>query len=310
MTRNLLSYWLIFTTLLLSTLLAPSLPPIPLSSELNGILSASKIELPSFSPLIGNAKEVKQAAHELITQTQKARIAIASHVLSASHPAEAPSAVKHARKLQDEFMDHVQQHLNSQLDQVRKSGGKVEDLEWELHRGFATGVVESKPPAFTQSVLKPEKTTTDKGRMEKVKAALENLNPVAAIRRFRIRRVLRKMSSTPASPSIPPTENPIPRNVDQLRATLSSMTALRSIQSSSAAADAKDAAAAQKIESTLPIQSNVVLEEPLKKPAKMVKNKKKVEPWDEIWIGGKWTSTYNQRNRVDDWSDIPIPGMA
>lgn len=308
MTRNLLSYWLIFTTLLLSTLLALSLPPVPLSSELGHILSAAEIQLPSFSSLIGNAKEVKQAAHELITQTQKARIAIASHVLSASHPAEAPSAVKHARKLQDEFMDLVQQLLHSQLDQVRKSGGKVEDLEWELHRGFATGVVKSKLPAFTQSVLKPEKTTTGKGRMEKVKAALENLNPVAAIRRFRIRRVLRKMSSTPASPSISPTENPIPRNVDQLRATLSSMTALHSIQSSTAAADAKDAAAAQKIESTLPIQSNVVLEKSLKKPAKMVKNKK-VEPWDEPWTGGRWTRTY-QKNRVDDWSDIPIPGMA
>ncbi|KAJ1018611.1 hypothetical protein NDA13_006302 [Ustilago tritici] len=310
MTRNLLSYWLLFTTLLLSTLLALPLPlpPTPLSSELGRILSAAEIELPPLS-LIDDAKEVKQAAHELITQTQKARIAIASHVLSTPHPAEAPSAVEHARKLQDELMDHVQRHLHSQLDQVRNSGGKVEDLEWELRRGFATGVVESKPPAFTQSVLKPEMMTTGKGRMEKAKAALENLNPVAAIRRFRIRRVLRKMSSTPVSPSILPTENPIPRNVDQLRVRLSSIAALRSIQSSLAAADAMDAAAAQKIESTMPIQSDVVLEKALKKPAKMVKEEK-VEPWDETLTGWKWTRTYNQKSREDDWSDIPIPGMA
>ena len=309
MTRNLLSYWLIFTTLLLSTLLALPLPPTPLSSELDRILSAAKIELPSFLSLTDDAQEGEQAAHGLITQTQKARIAIASHVLSAPHPAEAPSAVEHARKLQDELMDQVQRDLYSQLDQVSNSGGKVEDLELKLYRGFATGVVESKLPAFTQSVLKPEMMTTGKRKMEKVKAALENLNPVAAIRRFGIRRVLRKMSSTPVSPSILPTENPIPRNVDQLAVRLSSIVALRKTQSSSAAADAKYAAAAQKIESTMPIQSNVVLEKALKKPAKMVKEEK-VEPWDETLTEWKWTHTYNQRSRVDDWSDIPIPGMA
>lgn len=309
---------LLFTFLLLPNLFAMQLPPTTLTSEVNHllssaqisskldhILSSASINLPSLSSVVGTPQE---AAHQIITQAQKARIAIASHVISHPHPADAPSAVEHARKLQDELMNRVQFHLNSELDGVVKNGGKIEDLEWGLHRGFASGVVESKHPMFTQRVLKPERPgdKVEGGWMEKVKAVLSKLNAAAAIRRFRVRRVLRKISSPTAPASSAQSEGL--RNVDQLRAKLSAITALKATQAETAAADAKDAAAAERIENAFPIQSKLVLQKLEQEPMKIIRVKIP-EPWD----GSKkqWVRTFNRHRPIrEDWNSIPIPGMA
>jgi len=175
-------------------------------------------------------------------------------------------------------------------------------LELGLYRGFATGVVESK------RVLKPERIVAGKGRMERVKAVLAKLNAVAAIRRFRIRRILRN-TSTRGPPEVA-SNSESPRDVDQLRARLSAITAIKATQSAAAAAEAREAAAARKIENAMPIQSNLVLKKPIVEQPKMV-SKKKPEPWDGTRAEKKWVHTYNRnRSRMEDWNSIPIPGMA
>ena len=321
--------------LVVVTILSPVLFALQFSSslgshsgtELDHILQAAGIELPS--PI--DSARARDHARELVAMAQKARIAIAAHVIDASPTTAIDSVSIRAKKLQDELMNRIQSHLSAQLDYV----GNSEVMEWDLHRGFRDGVAETKGAWFMERVLRPEKFeavrrgTQDAGYRERIQiglsrimGVLRDLNPVAAIRRWRIRRLLNKLSTQPAHPSTPPpsgiaeasTSNPAPQNMDQLRARLSAITALKSTQLRAARADAHDASAASLIESAPVIQSDVLLDRTQDKKLKEQKASPKMTykrrpGWDGARAQRKWVHALN-RGPALDWTNVPIPGMA
>ncbi|GAC94747.1 myosin heavy chain [Pseudozyma hubeiensis SY62] len=302
---------LLLTTLFWWGVLAIDLPTqvsVQTSHPLEEILKAAHIEL---SELKDDAL-AQDAARSLIVDAQKARIAIAKHAIESG--TQAGSALVSAKKLQDELMERVQSHLVAQLDQRERLG----EIEWKLHRGFKEGVVEANDDFFTDQLLRPEKYLPSEKRLPqdadlmerlsflliRIRALLKDIDPVAAFRRWKIRRLLKKLSTTqtgipalPPSVERPPASNPAPWNMAQLRARLSSITALRSTQSQTAAAEARDASAADLIDNAPAIRSEVVLKKPRSKAKSISRKDAKYKPLpggDGTKADRKWIKTYRR----------------
>ena len=218
-------------------------------------------------------------------------------------------------------MDKIERHLVGQLDSM----GRVEEFEWALHRGFRDGVAQTKEKLFAERIMRPEhfvplqKLPNDASLVERVKYLLDRIrkilkdvDPVSAIRRWRIRRVLRKLSKPPTTKtSTTEVGNGVPLNIDQLRNRLSAITALRSTQSITAAAEAEDVAAAKMIEDAPVIESEVKLDKKLleEEKVKVVERKKLLEGADGKRGRRRWVYALHKGGPVD-WSNTPIPGMA
>ncbi|CBQ69644.1 conserved hypothetical protein [Sporisorium reilianum SRZ2] len=316
---------------LLSALELPTSLAEQARSDLDRILTAAHVD---FAPISTDAAQAQNSAKTLLTTTQRARIAIAQHTVDSAPLHTTRAAVATAKALQDELMGRAQSHLVAQLDGRQGLG----EVEMRLHRGFKEGAVETEGAGFTSEVLQPGKwrvagtrlgeDATAKQRMvyvwERIKEVLRNMDPVAATRRWRIRRLLRKLSTPPKPSPTPPLSadvdapppaphDPVPWNMVQLRARLSSITALKSTQSQSAAADARDAAAAARIENAPVIQSNAVL--PPKPPVSPPRMQKVAMLKDRPGADGTpaertWARTFRktQGRQPPDW-DVPIPAM-
>ncbi|TKY88439.1 hypothetical protein EX895_002791 [Sporisorium graminicola] len=295
-------------------------------SELDDILRAAQMHLP---PLSTDAANIQESARSLITTTQKARMAIAQDVVDSAPFYTRHAAVTRAKALQDELMDRAQSHLIRQLDQMQR----LEEVEWKLHRGFKEGAAETEQGGsrFTRHTLQPGKwkvaetgmahDTTLKQRIEyvgvRIKENVRNIDPMAATRRWRIRRLMRKLSAPPLSVGGSPSSSsssvssdaPVAWDMRQLRARLSSVTALKSTQSESAAAEARDASAAAREESAPAIQSDLVLQSSPKRMQKQTIGKDRAPTNKEPFKAG-WVQTYikAQGGRAPDWN-VPIPAM-
>ena len=303
------------------------------STELDAILHAAHIE---FAPLTHTT--AYDAARSLVTNTQRARIAIAHHVVTTTPLGQADLAMTlRAQDLQIELMRRVQSHLSTQLDQ--QTG--IEGMEWDLHRGFRDGLYEAEEKQFTKNVLQPyrfaevEEVAEDVRWTEKlvymlkrIRAGLRDLNPVAAWRRWKMHRLIEKLSTPPPSSPLPPLSpglspvpsNPPPWNLPHLRARLSAITTLKSTQSRSAAADAHDASAAARVENAV-IHSDLVLDKlRIEQEAQLQKMQhKKIKHRPSETNGYRaprtWTYTYNRHvtNHVEDWSklaELAVPASA
>ncbi|KAJ9475759.1 Myosin heavy chain [Pseudozyma hubeiensis] len=317
----------LLATLLWRTVVAIDLPTpvgVQTSQTLEKILKASHIEL---SELKDDAL-AQDAAKSLIVNAQKARIAIAKDVIESESQA-GPSLVR-TKRLQDELMERVQSHLVAQLDRKESLG----EIEWKLHRGFIEGVVEANGDLFTDQFLRPEKYLPSEKKLSqdadvkdrlrsllvRIRALLKGIDPVAAFRRWKIRRLLKKLSTAPTGVlTMPspmerfPASDPAPWNMEQLRARLSSITALRSTQSQTAAAEARDASAADLIDNAPPIRSDVVLKKARFKAMSMPKAAKYMPPpgSDGTKADRKWIKTYRRVGPPPpEWNDATVPGVA
>lgn len=295
------------------------------SGELDHILQAAHISLPTFpatEPLWLN-----RPARSLVAAAAKARIAIAAHVIDTPHLRNAAeTASAHAQRLQIQLMEKVQSHLSSQLDELRN----LEEVADELHLGFGEGVTQTDSTRFIDKVLHPEKFEPlpefKQGMdykeklnviLSRFKLLLRRINPATAILRWRVRRLLRKMSIPPPQPLVPSLgegesiRNPTPWDMKQLTARLRSITALRSVQSESAKADAQDKHLASLIENAPVIHSDIVLEKEgeVKSPKKQNMVPIKLLGSDGTRAPRRWTHAFN-RGPPTDWNNVPIPGMA
>lgn len=320
---------LVLTTAYLRTILAIEVPTslIPkASTELDSILRAAHIELPS----LNHDALVQDSAKSLVVAAQKGRIAIAEHVINTGSRNDAESALARSSALQDSWMDRVASHLTTQLDNMETVG----KMEWKLHRGFREGVLETKADDFTARALRPEKLAPIENELSKhatmqervlhlwarIRAMLRDADPISALRRWRIRGLLKKLSTPPKPSALPPLSlhtSPQPSvatpwDMDQLRARLSSIIALKSVQSQMAAAEAKDAFATALIEKAPVVQSSIVLHKaPVRKvllPSKMIY--KPLPGADGTRAERKWIHTYRRMGPSSDWSDVLIPGVA
>lgn len=273
----------------------PSLLSQQASTELDQILRAAHVELPWL-----NGEDSRASARDLMVATQKARIAIVGHVLEHTFTtsSSAASPLERARNLQHELMERVQSHLSMQLQYLP---ALHERFEWELHHGFAAGVSTAKDRKFIDSLLQQTPTwpVKDPSLLARLKAVMVQLDPFSAFRRWRIRRLLNKIS-TPGS------------SLDNLRARLSAVTAMKHAQAQAAAAEAKDLEAARRIDHAPAIQSEIKLD----KGMKVGVGKKKFEkrPTKMTTGGGigreyGWVKAFNRGPEMD-WTDVPIPGMA
>lgn len=352
--------WIAIAFALLPGLLALQLPPSssittaePLAAsaptQLDHILRSADISLPSLSSILGpDEATIQSQARNLVTETQRARVAIASHIVdnrsaftrAKHHPLSAPSrsrdsALTEAEKLQDELMARIRSRFTTLLND---NLGRVGAVEWQLHRGLRQGVADTSNQLgikFDDKILNPDKfhplATFDGERLDnrerlsllfrRLKRFLKQIDPFAAIRRYRIRRLLSRLSdhhnassASPSTAAFPSLQNSSPKNVDQLRAQLSAITALKAVQSHTAAADAKDAHAAQKLENAPILQSDLVLDKvelPPKKMMEVKKTSKGLPGGDGTRAPRRWVYAFNQQGPpLMDWSNVPIPGMA
>lgn len=292
---------LTLATILFPAALALRLPTslsTEVSTELDRILQAERIELPD----LWKDDDLQTSAKGLITAAQRARVAIASHVIQSPFSSlSSQESVERAAKLQDELSERIQSHVIHHLDQINELHG---ESEWAIHRGLQAGVAESKGRKFTDRILRPvSPPTADNTLLSRVKSVWEQIDPFAAIRRWRIRRLLRKLSSPTSS------------NLDRLRARLSAVTAQKSVMAQTAAAAAEDEEAARRIEDAPVIHSNVVLDKiamEAEEKAQRMAIKKKPRPMSGATAGRfepQWAKTLNRGPKVD-WSNVPIPGMA
>ncbi|SNX86931.1 uncharacterized protein MEPE_05640 [Melanopsichium pennsylvanicum] len=244
------------------------------SAELDRILQAAHVELPS----ITEGDVVHDQARSLIAEAGKARYAIAAYVSNSPIPKEAGTASSWARELQAELMDRIGSQFSGHLDKMKK----VEDEK--LYRGIGDGVLKTKSVLFAEQVLQPNKKPIERVAEDadyrerlrvlrmRIKAALGNFDPIAALRRWKIKRLLGKMSVETVHSSTPRSSfggsvgsrDLSPKNIDELGARLAAIVALKKTQKETAAEEAKDVEAAQLLEKAPVIHSDVMLRNEIK----------------------------------------------
>lgn len=318
-----MKYQLLFNLLFLVTAplgkIAALEAPSGAAKDLDRILSLSDIEFPGFTDAVAEHPAMQERARELMVATQKARTAIAAHIVDSSLPHKLAKA--RANALQAELMKRVQTHFAAQLSGLEK----VEDFEWDLHRGLTDGAVETNKRnkrlpergqrlarVPTRSDVHPDDTATIGDRQSGFRKMLSQLNLIRALRRWKIQRLLSKLSrpSTVAAGNSQVMADAGPQNMEQLRASLSSLTATKSSQSRTAAAESRDAAAADRIANAPLILSDVNLDlvRPKQRKKAVPKMPEKLPGWDGTPEPRRWADKFD-KGPEDSWTNMPIPGM-